>query len=171
VNAIAYRIPPVAVQLGTVLDLDVTTEHGTRLFIKEWRHWLMLTSSAGMDASPGRARLYLVKVTPRRVALDVNAVSERAAETFGRWHERDAANAFELDGLPDSIAYYQGRVLRIGYRSDKWHERGAKVDYDHDCQERGARPPRLYTSAASVGRSRAAVLVGGSMHITERGIE
>jgi hypothetical protein len=169
-NAVSYAIPPVVVQLGTVLDLDVTTEHGTRLFVKEWRGWLMLTGEAGMDAAPGRARLFLVKAT-RRATLGPDAVSDRAAETFARWNERDAATAFELNGLPDSIAYYQGRVLRIGYRSDKWNARGKRVDYDHDCQERGGKPPRLYSSNASIERSRAAVLVGGSMHITERGIE
>lgn len=166
---VEYRIPATTVQLGTVLDIDVS-DGALRLFIDDFKHWLMLTDANGMDAAAGRARLFLVAVPPRTVKLE-REPGDRAAETFGRWHERDAHSVLELDGLPDAISYYQGRVTRIGYRSDKWHKRGAKVDYDHDCRENGARPPKLYTSHADIARARAAVIVGGSMHITERGIE
>jgi hypothetical protein len=171
-NALArveHRIPKHTVQLGTVLDLDVT-DRGRRVFIDDWKHWLMLCDERGMETAPGRTKLFLVKMPRRTVRLDGDEL-ERGAETYGRWHQRDADELLELDGLPDSIAYYQGRVTRIGYRSDKWHPRGKSVEYDHDCQERGGKPPMLYTSHADIARARAAVLVGGSMHLTERGIE
>ena len=73
--------------------------------------------------------------------------------------------------VPDAIEWRQGRVLRIGYRSDKWSRRGAMHDYDHDFTEAGHRPPLIYTNTQSLGRARAALITGGDMAITEGGID
>lgn len=173
-NAVAraeYAIPSTVVQLGTVLDIDVWVSARERLFIDDWRNWLMATDVTGMDAAPGRARLFLIAVPPHAVPIEEGTISDKAAEAFAMWNDREAGEVLDFDGLPDSIRYYQGRVTRIGYRSDKWHPRGTTVDYDHDCFEDGGKPPKLYTSHPSIEQSRAAVIVGGSMHISERGIE
>jgi hypothetical protein len=167
-----YRIPSRTVQLGTVLDLDCAPNARSRLFIDDWRNWLMCCDERGFDAAPGRARLWLLKVTPHNVPIDSDdLISDAAGEAFAEWHDREPDSVVEVGGLPDHIGHYQGRVLRIGYRSDKWHPRGTTVDYDHDCFERGGQPPKLYTSHARIESSRAAVIVGGTMHITHRGIE
>jgi hypothetical protein len=62
-------------------------------------------------------------------------------------------------------------LLRLGYRSDKWSSKRKLVDYDHDFQESGGRPPLVYTSARTLEASRCVVVVGGSMRVTEGGID
>lgn len=165
-----YRIPAQTVLLGTVLDLDVDRNATTRIFIEEWKGWLMLTSTTAMDLQRGRARLFLVKMPARVRSSSGRRTSLRGAEVFERWHEREPESALQYE-VPDSIGFIQGRALRIGYSSDKWKPRGKHVHYDHSFIEHGARPPKLYTDRATIETSRAAVLVGGDMGISERGIE
>jgi hypothetical protein len=164
-----HAIPALTVQYGTVLDLLFAIRN-QRITVTEWRGWHMLVSSRAMEAAPGRAKLFLVRGTFRKKKILRGDEHDLAQEQYERWHQRDALAIGELSGLPDSIGHRQGRVLRIGYRSDKWGRRGETNDYDHDFLEDG-QPPLLYTNTASIEAARAAVIVGGSMAITEGGID
>lgn len=162
-----YAIPGLTVHYGTVLDLQV--EHRRkRELVTRWKGWCMLVGENAMRAAPGRARLYLVKGKLEPTGKARTKAS--ALETYERWHQRAADKIGELD-VPDEITHKQGRVIRIGYRSDKWNRRGSMVDYDHSFLEDGHRAPWLYTDAASLSKSTAAVIVGGDMAITEGGID
>ncbi len=162
-----YHVPAVTVQLGTVLDLRVQRDGDTRLFVDEWEGWLLLTDENAMDSE--RPKLYLV---PGEVSEDDSreAVGP-AAETYERWHKRGYEYVDDVDVTDSEIGYYQGRVLVIGYQSDKWGVRGETHDYDHDFAERDGHPPKLYTDRADIEDSTAAILVGGDMRVTPRGID
>lgn len=163
------RVPPVTVHFGTVLDL--TLEQGDmRVRIDEWHGWHMLVAPNAFEAAPGRAKLYLVRGTLERKDELEGDEFDRAQTAYERWHQRDAKLVGDLE-VPNDIDWRQGRVLRIGYRSDKWSRRGKGHDYDHDFTERGHSPPLIYTSARSLARARAAIIVGGDMAITEGGID
>lgn len=162
----AYSIPGLTVHYGTVLDLQV--EHRRRReLITAWKGWCMLVGENAMRASPGRARLYLVR---GKLGDTRRKASDSALETYERWHQRLADRIGELT-VPDEISYRQGRVTRIGYRSDKWNRRNAMVDYDHSFLEDSHRAPFLYTDAPTLNKASAAVIVGGDMAITEEGID
>lgn len=162
-----YHVPKVTVQLGTVLDLRVQKDASTRLTIDEWDGWLLLTDENAMDSS--RPRLFLV---PGELGQDDSreAVGP-AAETYERWHRRGYDFVDNVDVSGASIGFCQGRVMVIGYRSDKWGDPGKTHDYDHDFTEAGAQPPLLYTNRAAIDEATTAVIVGGDMRISPRGIE
>ena len=165
-----HTIPAVTVRYGMVLDLMVA-DGPQRITVTEWRGWHMLVSPRAMESAPGLARLYLVRGSiAKRKALRGDE-HDQAQEQYERWHQRDAQWLGEIDKLPASVKFKHGRVLRIGYRSDKWSRRGAMTDYDHDFTEDGHRPPLLYTNTRTLGAARAAVIVGGDMAITEGGID
>jgi len=166
----SHSIPGLTVLYGTVLDLTFATGN-QRVFVREWRGWQMLVSDRAMESAPGRAKLYLVKGRiAKRKALQGDE-HDRAQEQYERWHQRDAAAIGQIVDIPDVIAHRQGRVLRIGYRSDKWSRRGNHKDYDHDFLEDGGTAPLLYTNTKQIERARAAIIVGGTMAITEGGID
>lgn len=168
-GATLRRVPPVTVQFGTVLDL--TLEQGDmRVRIDEWRGWHVLVPPNAFESAPGRARLFLVRGKLERKENLQGDELDAAQTAYERWHQRDAKLVGDLE-VPGSLDHQQGRVLRIGYRSDKWSRRGKGHDYDHDFTERGHRPPLLYTNARTLERSRAALIVGGDMAITEGGID
>ena len=159
-----YRVPNTTVRLGSVLDLDVQ-RHQYRYDIDEFKGWNMLATENGADQRAGYARLYLVSGE-----LENNPElepSEAGAETFKTWHRRRPDKIGELE-TPESIGYYQGRVLRIGYKSDKWGR--SDVEYDHSFFESGT-PPKLYTDAPKIEDSTAAIITGGNFTISSRGIE
>jgi hypothetical protein len=164
---VQYSIPARTVKFGLVLDLLVQPDATTRVRIDEWRGWLMCVGENGFELSPGRAKLFLF----RRGNDEVPAARdyERGARAYERWHKRVAVRVDQYD-VPDELCYKQGRVLRIGYSSDKWTARGRRRAYEHDFCEEGGRPPMLYTDKASIARCRGAVLVGGDMVISEEGI-
>lgn len=164
----SYAIPGLTVHYGTVLDLQI--EHRrVRELVTRWKGWAMLVGEHAMRSAPGRARLYLVRGKLAQQKRDA-APKAAALETYARWHGRGAAFVGELK-VPDELAHKHGRVIRIGYRSDKWHRRGTMIDYDHSFLEDGHRAPWLYTDAPTLERSTAAVIVGGDMAITEEGID
>jgi len=94
-----------------------------------------------------------------------------AGATYAEWHEREPEQVTHAEDLPDVIGIYIGRALRIGYRSDKWHERGQTEDYDHDYTEQGYDPPEVWADHADLSRARAIVIVGGNQRITADGID
>lgn len=160
-----YTVPQVTVLLGMVLDLQL--ERGnTRTVVDEWAGWALLTTETAMELEPGHAKLILLagELHPRRKPLRPVDVS-----TYERWHQRAASELLELDA-PDQIGFFQGRVVRLGYRSDKWGRKGQTHDYDHAFTERGHTAPKLYTDTPELARARGAVIVGGDMSVTSRGI-
>lgn len=166
----SHSVPGLTVHYGSVLDLTIATRD-LRILIDEWQGWQMLVSERAMLAAPGRAKLYLVRGAIRsKVALEGDEL-DQAQEQYERWHLRNAQSVGEIVDIPGVIGYRQGRVMRIGYRSDKWTRRGRHRDYDHDFTEDGHRPPWLYTNTRAIERARAAVIVGGDMSITEGGID
>lgn len=159
-----YHVPPVTVMLGAVLDLRV--EDGqVRIAVDDWEGWLLLTDENAMDSN--RPRLFLV-AADLADGTELEAVGP-AAQTYERWHRRQHDGVSDVDVSGEEIGYYQGRVLSIGYRSDKWGRSGEEHDYDHDFTE--GEPPKLYTDRADIADARAAVVVGGDMRVTERGID
>jgi hypothetical protein len=167
VRSAGYKIPSVTVAIGTVLDLHVQIDSATRARIDEWRGWLIVIPEHGFALRAGHAKLFLFSPKVRRPVAGGNlSAAERA---YRRWHKRDPLELVQHK-VADTVPYEQARVLRIGYRSDKWGPAGKEHDYDHDFLEHGGRPPKLYTDRSSIEKSSAAVLVGGSMSISERGI-
>lgn len=163
----SYAIPGLTVHYGTVLDLQL--EHRrVRELVTRWKGWAMLVGDRAMRSAPGRARLYLVRGKLEQTARSKAKAS--ALDTYERWHKRAATYVGELE-VADEIGHKQGRVIRLGYRSDKWNRKGSMVDYDHSFLEDGHRAPWLYTDAATLAKSTAAVIVGGDMAITEEGID
>jgi hypothetical protein len=166
-----HKVARVTTLLGVVLDLQLELQGGRkRLLVTEWEGWALLTDNDGMDRAEGRARLYLVPFVDTAGKFNAPRALELGAETYKRWHERRSDDVLHLD-VPDSFAHEQGRVLRIGYRSDKWRRRGDAVDYDHDFREDGATAPKLYTDSRELQAARGAVITGGSMRVTEAGID
>lgn len=94
-----------------------------------------------------------------------------AAQTYEKWHEREALHVTDADGLPNVIGVFIGHALRIGYRSDKWHERGQFEDYDHDYTERKYEAPEVWADRADLAQASAIVIVGGNQRITPQGID
>jgi hypothetical protein len=169
VSGAVYRVPPQAVRLGYVLDLHVEVNATTRVRIDEWAEWCMCCGDNGFELPPGRSKLYLFAPLPDKKPASEDTNYSAATRAYERWHKREAKRVDVYD-VPDRIVHCQGRVLRIGYRSDKWGQRGKGHDYDHDFCERDGLPPLLYTDTRDVARARGAVLVGGDMTITEEGI-
>lgn len=161
-----HRVPDVTVALGTVLDCTIG-EGDRRVFVDEWEGFHLLTNEGAFDNAPGRARLYFVKGA--MAALPAKPADFKGSRDFKYWSERDPDRMGELNTKP--CKYVQGRLLRLGYRSDKWHRKGKTEDYDHDFLEDGGAAPLVYTSAPTLAASVCVVVVGGSMRITEGGID
>lgn len=158
-----HRVAPVTVKLGTVLDCTIA--HGDkRLFVTEWRGFQLLTGEDAMNQL--RPRLYLVR---GRLGADPGIDPDRANATYRRWHDRDPERVGELE-TADRVTILLGRMIRLGYRSDKWDRRGRTVDYDHDFQEGRGVAPLVYVDKPNVRSVGTVIVIGGSMRVTERGI-
>lgn len=166
------HVPEQTVQLGHALDLSTQFRDARTLWDFEVKDWHMLTDANAMDLEPGRAALYLVrgKLDERGRAAAFLDSAQSGAETYERWHEREAKQVGELD-VPDLVGVYVGRAMRIGYRSDKWNKRGDTIDYDHDFTEGHHIAPECWADNADLAHARALVIVGGDMRVTEDGID
>lgn len=160
-----HRVPETTVKLGTVLDCTIA-DGDKRIRIDEWKGFQLLTDADAMERV--RPRLYLVKGRLEGIDEEEAANVERAADTYRAWHKRDAAKVGELD--TDPAPYCQGRMLVIGYRSDKWSRRGKAVDYEHDFLEEGGSAPLVFTNRATLPAATTVVVVGGSMKVAPGGI-
>lgn len=158
----ARTVPRVTLKLGTVLDC-IIADGDARAFVDEWKGYQLLTGESAMDAA--RPALYFVR---GRLGGDPGVDAAAAARTYRRWHERDPERVGELETSP--CPFRQGRMLRVGYRSDKWGRRGKQVAYDHDFLEDGGRAPLVYTNTRTLEAATTIIVVGGSMRVTERGI-
>lgn len=163
-----YSVPPVTIELGTVLDA-VILHARERVTVTEWKGMRLLADHDAFDRA--RPKLYLVRAKPVRIAsVQVSqAVVDDAAHDYRRWHKREAARLYELAWLrPAGVK--QGRVVRLDYRSDKWNAKGKTVDYTHDFLEDGGTAPIAFTDAKTLAGAKLVVCLGGSMRITEAGI-
>ena len=163
-----HHIPPTTVRLGQVLDLVTQLGPVRTTWDVELAGWHMLADIDAMQRSAGTARLYLVR--GELIEQTEAPPPEHAGATYEQWHDRAPHLIGELAELPDFIGTYLGRALRIGYRSDKWHEEGKGEDYDHDFTERRHTPPEAWSDTAELDKARAIVIVGGDMRITPEGI-
>jgi hypothetical protein len=164
----ARTVPPVTIQLGTVLDAELEHE-GQRIRIDEWKGYQILADDDAFRRRPPHARLFLVRGKIEKLAHEPSSTRiERGLRDYERWHRRPYDRLGELD--TKEAKYLQGRLVTIGYRSDKWGPRGKRHDYTHSFHEDGGRPPLVYSSARTLAGSHTIVVVGGSMRITERGI-
>jgi hypothetical protein len=161
-----HKVPPVTVSLGTVLDA-VVEHRGTRYTVTRWKGMHLLTDPGAMDSA--RPRLFLVRgKLGGKAKLAPDADAGDASDTYREWHRRQPAQVGELD--THAAKYPQGRMVMIGYRSDKWGRRGKTHDYSHDFHEDGGKPPLVYTDTRALDAARTVVVVGGSMLVTDRGI-
>ena len=156
------RVPKVTLKLGTVIDCTIG-DGNARAFVDDWKGYQLLTGESAMDAR--RPALYFVR---GRLGGDPGVAAAAAAKTYRRWHQRDPERVGELDW--DPCEYRQGRMLRLGYRSDKWGSRGKAVAYDHDFLEDGGTAPLVWTNTRTLEAATTIIVVGGSMRVTERGI-
>lgn len=165
---VVKRVPPVIILLGTVLDAELEAG-GNRIRIDEWKGYQVLADHDAFSRKPPHARLYLVR--GKLEGLDHEPSDrrvERGLRDYERWHRRQAERIGEIDSK--EAKYPQGRMVTIGYRSDKWGRKGRTHDYTHSFLEDGGRPPLVYSSSRTLAGSHTVVVVGGSMRITERGI-
>jgi hypothetical protein len=161
-----HSVPPVTVALGKVLDAVIEL-NGERYMVKRWRGMHMLTDPQALESN--RPRLYLVRGKMQaQVRLEPGAYAGKASDTYAGWHRRENEKVGELDTKP--AKYRQGRIVVIGYRSDKWGRRGEAHDYSHDFFEDNGRPPLVYTDSRTLDAARTVVIVGGSMRVTPEGI-
>lgn len=161
-----HSVPPVTVCLGKVLDA-VIEHRGKRYTVTKWRGMHMLTDPQALERA--RPRLYLVRgKLERQVRLEPGAYAGKASDTYAGWHQRENEKVGELDTRAAKFA--QGRIVLIGYRSDKWEKRGRTHDYSHDFFEGDGTPPLVYTDTRTLDAARTVVIVGGSMRVTEGGI-
>lgn len=162
----ARNVPAITVQLGTVLDA-VIEHRGQRYTVTKWKGLVLLTGENAIESK--RPALYLVrgKLTNKQ-KLEKGADAGAASRTFNAWHAREHDLVGELDTR--AAKYPQGRMVLIGYASDKWGKRGKSHDYTHDFYEDGGNPPLVYTDSRTLDAARTVVVVGGSMRVTDRGI-
>lgn len=165
---VVKSVAPVTIHLGTVLDAEL--EHGDqRIEITEWAGYHILADHDAFTRRAPHARLYLVRGHLERPRSEPNEKRvARGLRDYERWHKREPKRIAELDWKPAN--YPQGRMVTIGYRSDKWGPRGRRHDYTHSFLEDGGRPPLVYTNTRTLASASTIVVVGGSMRITERGI-
>lgn len=155
-------------KLGTVLDATLA-DGRLRHFVNEWKNFQLLSDADAFERSAPHCHLYLVRGRIGALKHDPSeAELDQADDGYHRWHKRNAQKVGELRTA--DARYAQGRMVRIGYRSDKWHARGRTIDYDHDFLEDDGRAPLVYTNAKTLAASTTIVVVGGSMLITEAGI-
>lgn len=165
-----HRVPAVVEQLGTLLDLTVSSgDH--RMRIDDWKGWLLLAPPDAFERKAGQGRLYLVK---GKLGADFDEeralqILRNAGDTYAKWHKREHERVRALN-VADGVGILIGRAERIGYRSDKWGRRGKTHDYDHDFRERGGVPPKVWCDSPHAGKARTAVITGGDFVVRQEGI-
>ena len=160
-------VPKEIVFLGWVLDAIVESGETVIKVKDEWHGWFMATSSGSEKLRPGRARLFLLN-SDVFFSKD-RKPSKKAAKTLKNWTARNPDEVFQTKA-PDDFPHKQGELSRLGYSSDKWEHKGKFFDYDHDFRESGGRPPTVRTDHKDIAKSKGAVISGGTMRITNRGI-
>lgn len=165
---VSHRVPDVTIFLGWALDVVIETEDEELRWVLEFTPGavaILAPDDAFERHAPG-SRLYLV----RDLRVDARPLDpgelDKAARAYELWTDdnHDAENVAELD-VPNAFTDRIGRALRLGYRSDKFHDRGTFVDYEHDFED--PRPLVYFAPGSPEGYA----LVGGAFRVTPRGIE
>jgi hypothetical protein len=149
------KLPSALAQLGTVLDVRVEKD-GKRERLSWPRGSLLLCADSSekrlwlVPAPGGRSR----KLTDAQRTKDV----ESAARVVKRWSDFEAGTvtAAKVSLGKEKL---RGRVVSIGYRSDKWS--GKAENYEHECEG----PMRLRQFGTVY------VISGGGLRITPSGIQ
>jgi hypothetical protein len=145
-------------ELGRWLDATVELEQGESRLTPSGRALLLWS-----PASKALVVLLGFKL-PRPRAGEL---PEQPAHVYSKWTRgRDASKVREASiELPAGRWRDLGPALSIAYDSDKFHQRGASVHYEHEF-EGGVRTYQLGT-----GRQRVLAWRGGRLRITPDGIE
>lgn len=161
-----YRIPNTTVHLGQAIEL--VTQRGNEITMwPEVNGYQVLTNPDAMDRE--RPRVYLVRGDVSRTAPHGRGRGP-AVDTWERWHDRHGPEFVGgMYDTPDNINQEIGRAVRLTYRSDKGENPGNEYDYVHEFAGDGGTPPLVYVD--NPDEPGAFCLVGGTMEISERGIE
>jgi hypothetical protein len=161
------KVPALTIELGTVLEAVVL--RGTvKTTVHEWRGMKLLAAHDAFDQRP--ASLYLVRAKPVKVdqVKQSQRKVERGAKSYERWHDREPVALYEI--ATREATHRQGRLVRLDYRSDKWHRRRHTIEYTHDFTERGGKGSLVTTDTRDLSKARTVVCSGGTVRVTERGI-
>lgn len=146
------------VELGRLLDGAVELDGELAIVTPKGRPVLTWSPS-------GRTLFALAGVKlPKPVAVDELELPPRAARLYEQWAAgRPASRVREVSSsaLPSGRWVDLGPAISIGYRSDKFHDRGRTVDYQHE-----------FTSAVRLYQlERILAWRGGRLRVTAAGIE
>ncbi len=144
------RFPRSLARLGEVLDLHV--ERDGRFYLLSFRRprpWLC--------SDPLREQLWIMDRPDSRPG-ELDPEEKAAARLFRRWTDLVPEGASPFTVKVKNPPVFRGKVIRIGYRSNKWN--GDDTDYTHEFDE----APRL-ERAGDVFR-----ISGGTFRVTARGI-
>src|SRR5688572_29352733 len=163
-----YSVPALVFELGTVLEAAIAVG-GKIVVVHEWRGMRLLSDRDAFDRA--HPRLYLVRAKPLKAELPegvTRAALTRAMESYERWTERDPT---KVQVITTGIAREpHGTLVRLDYRSDKWHAKGKTTEYTHDFTEYRGKGPKVFADAKKLERARTVVCSGGTMRITKGGI-
>lgn len=161
------RVPKELVFLGWVLDATLEREGKIIKVNDDWYGWFMATVPGAEHMPEGRARIYLL--SSDSYFAKNKPVTEKAADTFREWTTNEPQEVFQTEA-PDDFGHVQGRMVRLGYKSDKWEKRGQYHDYEHNFTEDDGVAPIVRTDTADIRESKGAVMQGGTMRVTAQGI-
>jgi hypothetical protein len=146
------------VELGRFLDARVSDDEGDEQLVKTAAPLLWSEAARALIVLRGFKLPRPQPIRPR---------GSKAERVYRRWTlGRDPATERTAElALPDAPWSTLGRALTVGYRSDKFHERGDTQDYEHEF----GRSVVCYLRQA--GARGVVVFRGGSLRVTARGIE
>jgi hypothetical protein len=155
----------------TTIDLKGTSYRERRRAASDRRVWIMATDPGSIEAPPGDAYMYLIRAPfTRNLEEDPDYdPTDDALDTFHLWHNREADRTFSVD-KPDKVDTYFGHITAIVYASDKKENRGKVEEYYHDFYENHGEPPQIFFDTPDPDDASAALIIGGTMSISERGI-
>lgn len=142
-------MPTRVVRLGRVLDLRV--EANGKIATLSWQ------AVHALSADTTRRRLWLYPVKAEKKTKLEDGEFDELAKVYREWKSFPPSGVTRRKVRMGAPAF-RGRVLAIGYRSDKWT--GEPKSYEHHFEK----PPRL-TKLGDVYR-----ISGGRLRVTPRGI-
>ena len=136
------------------------------------RGLVMCCEPRAMQRRAGAAGLYLVraKLQDGLPPAEWSRIERSGAATYRAWHDRSPEQVSSIE-LSTGAVNYIGDASVIGYRSDKWSQRGTPTDYEHDYTEPGYRAPEVWASEPDLTKADLVVIIGGNQRITPDGID
>lgn len=151
------RLPDALVALGQVLD--VVIEHNGRRMVLDFPkppHWLC--------TDIGRQALYLLPIPKghrgQRFPAGAGGQLGALASVFRTWSDFEPRRASLVTTRLGREWKARGRVVRIGYRSDKWTNKPTDYEHDFKAQPRIAQLGTLYRISGSRLKVTAAGITG-----------